>query len=112
MKKLLFWLAASALVMLLLPWLAVTLLKGVNGMAACLVLFFALNPLYALLAGAWAGLDAKKLWSVPLLTALFFLAGTWLFFDMGEPAFILYASVYLLLGAAAMLLPRFIRKKR
>jgi hypothetical protein len=36
-----------------------------------------------------------------------FLIGTWIFFDMEETAFILYAAVYLALGIAAM----FIRKK-
>ncbi len=111
MKKIAFWLIASAAIMLALPWLAVTFIKGDGGMAACLVLFFALNPIYAVFTGIYAGRDIKRLWVLPIITALFFLAGSWLFFDMGEKAFVLYASVYLFLGAAAMLISVFVKKK-
>lgn len=111
MKKMIAWLIASASILLALPWLAVTFIKSDAGMAVSLFLFFVLNPIYAICAGAYAGRDVKRFWALPLITALFFLAGAWLFFDMGEMAFILYALIYLLLGMAAMLLSRFIRKK-
>lgn len=111
MKKMIAWLIASAAILLALPWLAVTFIKSDAGMAVSLFLFFVLNPIYAICAGAYAGRDVKRFWALPLITALFFLAGAWLFFDMGEMAFILYALIYLLLGMAAMLLSRFIRKK-
>lgn len=111
MKKMIAWLIASAAILLGLPWLAVTFIKSDAGMAVSLFLFFVLNPIYAICAGAYAGRDVKRFWALPVITALFFLAGAWLFFDMGEMAFILYALIYLLLGMAAMLLSRFIRKK-
>lgn len=111
MKKMIAWLIASASILLALPWLAVTFIKSDAGMAVSLFLFFVLNPIYAICAGAYAGRDVKRFWAFPVITALFFLAGAWLFFDMGEMAFILYALIYLLLGIAAMLLSRFIRKK-
>lgn len=111
MKKMIAWLIASAAILLALPWLAVTFIKSDAGMAVSLFLFFVLNPIYAICAGAYAGRDVKRFWALPVITALFFLAGAWLFFDMGEMAFILYALIYLLLGIAAMLLSRFIRKK-
>lgn len=111
MRKITLWLIASAAIMLALPWLAVTFIKGDGGMAACLVLFFALNPIYAVFTRIYAGRDIKRLWALPTITALFFLAGSWLFFDMGEKAFVLYASVYLFLGAAAMLISVFVKKK-
>lgn len=72
--------------------------------------FFALNPIYAIFARVQASRDVKRFWALPMITAVLFLAGTWLYFDMGEPAFLLYALIYLLLGAAAMLLSAFIRK--
>lgn len=112
MKKMIAWLIASAAILLALPWLAVTFIKSDAGMAVSLFLFFVLNPIYAICAGAYAGRDVKRFWALPVITALFFLAGAWLFFDMGEMAFILYALIYLLLGMAAMLLSRFIRKKQ
>ena len=97
-KNIILWLAVSAVVMLALPWLAVTFVKGDAGMAACFVLFFALNPLYSVILGVFAGKDVKHLWSLPIVSAALFLIGTWIFFDMGEMAFILYAVVYLVLG--------------
>ena len=112
MKKMIAWLIASAAILLALPWLAVTFIKSDAGMAVSLFLFFVLNPIYAICAGAYAGRDVKRFWALPVITAMFFLAGAWLFFDMGEMAFILYALIYLLLGMAAMLLSRFIRKKQ
>ena len=107
MKKMIPWIIASAVIMLVFPWLAVTFVKGDGGMAVCFILFFALNPIFA---GAQAGKDVKRFCALPMITAILFLAGTWLHFDMGEPAFFLYALIYLLLGAAAMLLSAFIRK--
>ena len=110
-KKIIFWLAVTAVIMLALPWLAVTLVKGDAGMAACFVLFFAVDPIYSVVIGIFAGKDMKHLWSLSVISAVLFLVGTWVFFDMGETAFILYAVVYLALGIAAMLISMFIRKK-
>ena len=97
--------------MLAFPWLAVTFVKGDAGMAVCFLLFFAVNPLYSVIIGAYAGKDVKHLWSLPVISAVLFLIGTWIFFDMGETAFILYAAVYLVIGIMAMLISLFIRKK-
>ena len=44
-KNFILWLTASAVVILALPWLAVTLVKGDAGMAVCFLLFFAINGL-------------------------------------------------------------------
>lgn len=110
-KNIILWLAASAVVMLAFPWLAVTFVKGDAGMAVCFLLFFAVNPLYSVIIGAFAGKDVKHLWSLPVISAVLFLIGTWIFFDMGETAFILYAAVYLVIGIMAMLISMFIRKK-
>ncbi len=110
-KNIILWLAASAVVMLAFPWLAVTFVKGDAGMAVCFLLFFAVNPLYSVLIGVFAGKDVKHLWSLPVISAVLFLIGTWIFFDMGETAFILYAAVYLIIGIMAMLISMFIRKK-
>ena len=110
-KNIILWMAASAVVMLAFPWLAVTFVKGDAGMAVCFLLFFAVNPLYSVIIGAYAGKDVKHLWSLPVISAVLFLIGTWIFFDMGETAFILYAAVYLIIGIMAMLISMFIRKK-
>ncbi len=110
-KNIILWVAASAVVMLAFPWLAVTFVKGDAGMAVCFLLFFAVNPLYSVINGVYAGKDVKHLWSLPVISAVLFLIGTWIFFDMGETAFILYAAVYLVIGIMAMLISMLIRKK-
>ena len=110
-KNIIFWLAVTAAIMLALPWLAVTLVKGDAGMVVCFLLFFALNPLYSVILGVFAGKDMKHLWSLPIVSAALFLIGTWIFFDMGEMAFVLYAVVYLVLGIVTMLISMIIRKK-
>ena len=111
MKKIILWIIATAVIMLAFPWFSVTFVKGDGGMAVCFILFFAVNPIYAICAGAYAGKDVKIFWILPIITALFFLAGTWLFFDMGEKVFILYALVYIFLGIVAMLISMFIKEK-
>ena len=99
MKKVVFWILVSALVMLILPWLAVSFVKGD---AVCFILFYLGNPIYSILAGVYAGKDRKELWIVPGITAVLFLAGAWSIFDKNETVFVLYALIYLLLGIAAM----------
>lgn len=92
----------SSAVMLGLPWLAVTFVPGDAGMAVCFLLFFAIDPVFSVICGVFAGKNAKKYWFQPILPPLFFLAGVWLLFAPGETAFLLYAAVYLLLSYLAM----------
>lgn len=96
--KFLGWLAGSAAVMLLLPWAAVTFVDSHAGMTVTILLFFVIDPIYAVVAGAFAGKNIKALWSVPVMAAILFLLGAWIFFDMGEGAFVIYAGVYLVIG--------------
>lgn len=95
-------LAISAGLMLLLPWLTVTLVKGDAGMGVCFLLFFAVDPVAAIAVGVFSGRDIRTAWFQPAALAAIFLAGTWLVFSVGEPAFLLYAGAYLLLGYVTM----------
>lgn len=110
-KVFFFWCAASAAVMLLLPCLAVTFGNADAGMGITLALFFAVDPAYSVLVGIFAGKDVKKLWSLPIISAVLFLFGAWIFFEGNESAFFLYAGVYLALGIAAMLVSSFAYRK-
>ena len=103
MQRRTIWTTAAVILMIGFPWLAVTF-AGDAGMAVCFLLFFAADPLFSAACGFTAGGDIRRLWMLPLMTAGLFLAGTWIFFDPGEPAFLLYGGVYLAIGAAAMLL--------
>jgi hypothetical protein len=103
------WLAATAFVMLGLPYLAVTFVKADAGMAASVLLFFVIDPLYAVFSGTDAGGDIKKRWFMPGTAAGLYLAGAWLSFQPGEMAFLLYAAAYLIIGTAAMLITAALR---
>lgn len=102
----------SAMIMLLLPCCAVTFIKGDGGMAACFLLFFAVNPIASVAIGIFSGRTIRASWFQPILLAVLFVPGTWLFFEMGESAFLLYAAIYMLLGCAAMLITAFIAGNR
>lgn len=109
MKRLLRWTLGAVVLMVICPWLAVTF-AGSAGMAVCFILFYALNPLFALLCGLAAGKALKKLWSLPLITAGLFLLGTWLFFSPLDSVFFLYAAIYLAIALVAMTLRGLFRK--
>ena len=111
MKKLITWTMSALILMIGFPWLAVTF-AGSAGMAICFILFFAVNPLYAALSGVFAGKNIKQLWSLPIITAGLFLAGAWLFFEMGESAFLLYCGCYLIIGVVAMQISSFVNKRK
>lgn len=111
-KKPIFWLLMTAAVMLLLPWLAVTFVRSDAGMAVVLLLFFAVDPGFCITAGYYAGKQIRQLWWVPAVCSAGFLAGTWLFFEPGETAFLTYAAVYYALGMEAMLVSRLITGRR
>lgn len=106
------WFIVSMAVMLLLPWMAKSFVSEDAGMAVCFLLFFAINPIYSVIMGVFAGKNIKKLWGMPIISAVLFLLGTWTFFDMGEKAFMMYAGIYLILGAAAMALSMMIHRKQ
>ena len=110
-KDFIFWLVVSIVIMLLLPFLTVTFVKADAGMAVCFMLFYAVNPIYSVVIGIFAGKDVKRLWSLPVISSILFLAGTWLLFDMGEIAFIMYAVIYFFIGMLAMLISMLISKK-
>lgn len=103
-KQLLLHMLLSAVIMLVLPWSAVTFLKSDAGMVSVILLFFGVDPIYSVISGIFAGRDIRHLWFLPVISAAFFLTGAWIFFDSGEMAFILYAVVYLMIGILAMII--------
>lgn len=110
MRKLLKRAAISALIMIGLPCLTVFFVPEDMGMGICLLLFFVVNPVYTMVSGWKDGKDSRQQWSSPAITALLFLAGTWLFLEWGEAAFLVYALGYLLIGIASMGISAFVKK--
>ncbi len=97
------WMGITFAVMLLLPFAVARFASADSGMVLCVMLFLVLNPVYSVVLGINCGKNISHMWSIPLFSAIMFLAGAWLCFDTHEPWFILYASVYLAVGWIVML---------
>ncbi len=103
MKKNVKWIIFSIIVLLGFPFLTAKF-AGQNGMALCIIMFFAINPLFFAVEGITFGKRIKKHWFMPLVSAAIYLLSMWVVFDMGETAFILYSGVYLAIGIVVMLI--------
>ena len=104
MKKVVFWCFASAIVMFLIPYLLTVFLSAGAGMMIYFVIFFYLNPIHSVLLGVSCGKRIKKMYYLPLVSAIMFVLGAWVFIDAYETAFLMYAGVYLALSVVSMLL--------
>ncbi len=100
------WLTVTIVVMFILPFAIARLASECSGMALCMILFFIVNPIYSVILGFNCGKKIHQMWNLPLVSSVAFLAGTWLFFDIKEIWFLIYAAIYLVLGWIAM----FVRK--
>ena len=110
MKAFIGWIVAAILLMIGTPWLTVTVADNA-GMFVCILLFYVINPIFSAICGVFAGMNIKKLWSLPIVVAILFFAGVWIFFEMGEVAFLQYGGFYLIIGTVAMLISAFIKNK-
>ena len=101
MKKLITLIIFAILLMIGGPIVALQF-PGVDAMGVCFLLFYAINPVFLVVCGAISGANVKRLWAIPLIDAVLFLAGVWLLFDMGEIGFVFYSVCYLIIGYLAM----------
>ena len=106
------WLAATVAVMFVLPFCVARFAPADAGMALCMMLFLIVNPIYSAILGFRCGRDVRQMWSLPLISSIAFLAGTWLSFDIREVWFIIYATTYLTIGWVAMGINRYLKSKR
>lgn len=100
------WIVITLTVMLILPFTVAEFASECAGIALCMMLFLVINPIYSIILGFISGRNIRILWNLPLISAVAFLAGAWLFFDIHEPWFIAYAAIYLCLGVIAMLITK------
>ena len=109
MKKLVLWTIAALFLMIGVPGL--TTYAGSAGMVICILLFYVINPVFSLVCGWFAGKNFKQLWTLPIISAILYLTGTWLFLEMGEPAFVLYCICYLGIGIITMVISAVLNNK-
>ena len=61
--------------------------------------------------GFRCGKNIRRMWNLPLVSSIAFLAGTWIFFDIKEVWFIIYAAVYLIIGWTVMGISSYLNKR-
>lgn len=105
------WLAVTVAVMFALPFCVARFAPADARMALCMILFFIVNPIYSAALGYRCGSNVHQMWNLPLVSSVAFLAGTWLFFDIREVWFIIYATIYLIIGWMAMWISRYVNNK-
>ena len=105
------WLAVTIVVMFALPFAIARLSSECSGMALCMILFFIINPIYSVILGYCCGKNVRIMWNLPLVSAIAFLAGTWIFFDIHELWFLVYAVVYLIIGYIAMFISKHLNRR-
>lgn len=91
-------------------WLVVTF-SGGTVMAACVFLLLAINPIFIVVCGLFAGKNMKQLWALPIIVPGLYLLGANLFYEIGEPAFLRNCGGYFIIGIFAMLFSFFLRNK-
>lgn len=103
-QKIAAWLAVSVILLLALPWAAVTYAPRQAGMLVCLLFLYAVNPIYFLWTGVWAGRrmeDYRNSLKMVVLGDLLYAVGAGWIWEMGSFTGG-YALTYLLLGCLAV----------
>ena len=101
-KPAVIWTAAALLLFLIIPWVTCLVIKSDAAMAVCFILWYAIDPVFAIAAGMFAGKRPRELWFLPLLLPVLFLISTRICFAP-DPAYMGYALMYALLGGTTML---------
>ncbi|HRF84965.1 MAG TPA: hypothetical protein PLN34_00200 [Alloprevotella sp.] len=109
-RAVMIWITVTAMVMLALPFAVARFASECSGMALCMMLFFIVNPIYSAILGFRCGRNMRQMWNLPLISAVTFLAGIWLFFNIKEVWFIIYAAAYLMIGWMAMGISKRLKK--
>lgn len=111
MKKTIYWIIASAVVLFLFPCLTVTYIQNDIGMAIYLVLLFAVNPVYSIIVGVVAGIEIKTRWILPISLPILHLIGIRYICGPGpkEISAYKYPACYFLVALIAMCATAFIR---
>lgn len=105
------WITITGVMMFALPFCVARFAPVDAGMALCMILFFIANPIYFAVLGFHCGRNVRQMWNLPLVSSVAFLAGTWLFLDIKEMGFIIYASVYLIIGWTAMGISKYLNNE-
>ena len=101
MKKILPAVAAVLLCMLVLPLIILRSVEGWDAMGYLILFFLILYPVLAVALGILWGTDLKKLWWLPVGSALLFPPFFWLAVAQVVWELYIYAAIYLGLSVVA-----------
>ena len=109
MKKWMLSLCMALGVLTVLPLLAVWLVPADAGMAAIFLMFFAIDPIFFVAIGVFASKEWRRDWLLLFVSAFIFWFSAWLILDRKSIVFLLYATVYVVLGLGSMALTVFFK---
>ena len=95
MKKILPAVAAMLLFLLILPALVLHNMRSLDAMGYMVLFLLVLYPTLSVGLGILAGTDPKKLWWLPVASALLFPPFFWLSIDGAVLELYLYSAIYL-----------------
>ena len=78
---LLVWLVLSVVLLYLLPWVAFAFVKSDEGIVALNGMFIIIYYIYFIAVGIFAGINFKKMWSLPIISYIMFVYSMFIFFD-------------------------------
>ena len=79
---LLVWLVLSVVLLCLLPWVAFAFVKSDEGIAALNGMFNIIQYMYFIAVGIFAGINFKKMWSLPIISYIMFVYSLLNFFNL------------------------------
>lgn len=92
-----------AVVQVVIPWSVSLAVSAEASIGVLYILFFMLEPLFALIMGLYAGRQIRLRWFTALAVPVMFLLGIAAVFGAGVVEFLVYSVTYLLLTLAGML---------
>ena len=115
MKKILSAVAAILLCMLILPALVLQNVQGRDAMGYMVLFLLVLYPALAVGLGILSGTDPKRLWWLPVASAMLFPPFFWISLDGAVWALYVYSAIYLglsVLGAVPTALIRYVLARK
>ena len=110
-KKLIMAITIMIFVLSVIPLILINLATPHEFMGVMILLFFMINPLAILIVSLMVSKDLKQLWWIPILFCILFLISYWIVLSGVILDLLVYAAIYLIIGACAMLVSYLINVK-
>lgn len=111
-NKILIYIITVLLILLIIPFIAMNIIKPNEGMGFLLLMFFIINPIVSILLGVLSGKNISKLFWIPISFAILF--PVLYVFTLEELVMdlYLYSIGYLVLGLVSMTVTYYLNKRK